>query len=93
MPGAHDFASGNEGNDTFILRHTAEGFPTVADFDGERDQIELHMNENMARDAQLSLRQDSDGTILLEVNGNVVGRLLNPAGLRVEDIRIVGIRG
>lgn len=91
MPGAHDFASGNEGKDSFVLRHGPEGFPTIADFDSAEDQITLHLDAELARDAQLSLREDQDGTFLLEVNGHSVGRLLQHGGLKVEDVRIVAI--
>lgn len=91
MPGAHDFASGNEGEDEFVLRHVPEGFPTIADFDAAEDRITLHLDADVARDAQLSLREDQDGTFLLEVNGHTVGRLLQHGGLKVEDVRIVAL--
>ncbi len=93
MPGAHDFASGNAGDDTFLLRQVQEGFPTLADFHGDHDQLVLHLDAQVARDVQLSLREDADGSTLLEVNGQAVGRLLNPEALRLGDIRIVAIGG
>lgn len=93
MPGAFDFASGNAGADTFVLRPVAEGFPTIADFDAAEDEIHLHMSEDLAAGAELDLREDEDGTWLLEVNGQTVGRLLQQGGLRVEDIRVVPVRG
>lgn len=92
MPGAHDFASGNAGADTFVLRQIPQGFPTIADYDSAEDQIELHLSERVAPTAQLTLREDLDGTYLLEVNGQSVGRLLQHGGLRIEDIRIVSVR-
>lgn len=92
MPGAHDFASGNDGADTFVLRQVSEGFPTIADFNADDDQIVLHLNEDVARDAQLALRQDDDGTWLLELNGSPVGRLLQSGGLQVQDVRIIPVR-
>ncbi|WP_304616816.1 calcium-binding protein [Paracoccus sp. (in: a-proteobacteria)] len=92
MPGAHDFASGNAGADTFVLRQIPQGMPTIADYDAAEDQIHLHLSETIAPTAQLTLRQDLDGTYLLEVNGQSVGRLLQHGGLRLEDIRIVAVR-
>ncbi|MBW7055571.1 calcium-binding protein [Paracoccus bogoriensis] len=92
MPGANDFASGNAGADTFVLRQPPKGFPTIADYDSAEDRIELHLSERVARSAQLGLREDLDGTWLLEVNGQPVGRLLQHGGLRLEDIRIVPVR-
>ena len=55
MPGAHDFVSGNDGGDSFVLRDTLEGFPTIADFDADRDQIELHLDAADAQDAEVTL--------------------------------------
>lgn len=92
MPGAHDFASGNAGADTFILRSIPEGFPTIADFDASEDQIHLHLDEEIAATAEITLHEDLDGTWLLEVNGHAVGRLLHHGGLQPEDVRIVAIR-
>lgn len=53
----------------------------------------LHLDAQVARDAQLTLREDDDGSVLLEVNGQAVGRLLNAEALRLEDVRIVAIGG
>nr|WP_318272560.1 calcium-binding protein [Paracoccus saliphilus] len=91
MPGAYDFVSGNEGQDGFVLRRLPDEFPTIADFDSAEDQITLHLDADLARDAQLSLREDEDGTFLLEVNGQAVGRLLQHGGLKIEDVRVVAI--
>lgn len=92
MPGAHDFATGGPGADAFILRPVAAGFPTISDFDAAEDEIRLHLPEEIAHDAQLDLRQDEDGTWLLEVNGQAVSRLLQPGGLQLQDVRIIPIR-
>ncbi|MGR3249812.1 MAG: calcium-binding protein [Paracoccus sp. (in: a-proteobacteria)] len=91
MPGAHDFASGNDGADTFELRPSTEGFPVIADFDATQDRLVLHVDAGVAQDAQLALRADHDGTFLLELNGSPVGRLLTHGGLRVEDVRLVAV--
>ncbi|MBM3605765.1 MAG: calcium-binding protein, partial [Alphaproteobacteria bacterium] len=92
MPGANDFASGNSGADMFILHQAAGGIPTIADFDSSEDQLVLHLDADVARTAQLSLHEDEDGTFLLNVNGNAIGRLLQHGGLRVEDVRIVPVK-
>ncbi|WP_265500065.1 calcium-binding protein [Paracoccus beibuensis] len=92
MPGAHDFVSGNDGADRFELRQSDGGFPVIADFDADRDQLVLHVGADVARDARLTLREDDDGTFLLELNGSPVGRLLTPGGLRAEDVLLVAVR-
>lgn len=92
MPGAHDFATGGAGADTFILRQVPEGFPTISDFDAKEDEIRLHLPEELAHEARLDLREDEDGTWLLEVNGEAVGRLLQHGGLKLEDVRIVPVK-
>lgn len=93
MPGAHDFVSGNDGRDSFILRDTGQGLPIIADFDAAQDQVVLHLDAETARDADITLHQDQDGTYLLGVNGHAVGRFLQGGGLTVGDIRVVTTAG
>lgn len=89
MAGAGDFAVGGAGADSFVLRQVAGEVPVIADFDGSEDQIVLHLPVEMGEDPQVALDREPDGTWLLRVNGEAVGRLLQDGGLRVEDIALV----
>lgn len=93
MPGAGDFAEGQDGADTFALKLLDGALPTIADFNGEEDELLLHLPESIADDAKIGLQLDQDDSWLVTVNDNPVGRLLHLGGLRVEDIAILRIPG
>ncbi|MBC9246386.1 calcium-binding protein [Paracoccus sp. 11-3] len=93
MPGAGDFAEGLQGNDRFVLGHTGGEIPIIADFDAREDQIVLHLPEKIVDDVQLDLRQDADGTSVLTVNGEPIGRLLQAGDLKTTDIIIERLPG
>lgn len=93
MPGAGDFAEGQEGADTFALKHVEGSLPTIADYNAAEDQLLLHLPESLADDARIALHQDQDNTWLVTVNDTPVGRMQHLGGLRVEDIAILRIPG
>ena len=75
--GAGDFAEGQEGEDVYILHPGHGPLPVIAGFDGEADEIELHLPDHLAPDAEIDLRADGDGGLLLWVNGMDVARLVD----------------
>lgn len=89
MPGAGDFAEGQAGADHFVLRQVEGEVPVIADFDGQQDQIFLHLPDDIASEAQIDLQQGQDQSWLITVNGAPIGRLLQEGGLKVEDIVVV----
>lgn len=93
MPGAADFAEGQDGTDSFVLKPVDGNLPTIADYNADEDQLLLHMPESMADDAKIALEQDADDTWLVTVNGSPVGRMLHLGGLQVQDIAIVRLPG
>lgn len=88
-PGSGDFAEGQAGADLFVLRDGITEAPIIADFDAAEDRIELHLPDDIAETAVVDLHRDTDGTLLLRVDGHAVARLLQDGGLRVGDILIV----
>ncbi|WCR10256.1 calcium-binding protein [Paracoccus stylophorae] len=85
-PGAGDYAEGLAGADSFVLKEVSGIVPIIADFSAEEDVIHLHLGPDVPDDVQIGLREDLDGSTLIEVNGAAVGRLLQAEGLRPEDI-------
>lgn len=92
MPGAGDFAEGLAGADTFALRGSHDDLPVIADFDGDEDRIQIHMPQDMVDGARIEVQPDRDGSLVIHVNGQPVGRLLDGGDLRAEDILIVAQR-
>ena len=93
MPGAGDFAEGQQGADDFVVKQGDGDLPVIADFDSREDQMILHLPESLAQDAQVDLTEDQDGTMLVTVNGDPVARMLQAGGLTVADIVIVRLPG
>lgn len=89
MPGAGDFVEGLAGADTFILRGPVSEVPVIGDYQSHEDRLELHLPADMVDDPQIDLHQDHDGSMVIRVNGEAVGRLLVADGLRVEDIAVI----
>ncbi|RJL08997.1 calcium-binding protein [Paracoccus siganidrum] len=92
VPGSGDFAEGLEGADTFVLRTAVAEAPIIADFDAREDRMELHLPAGILESAVVDLHRDLDGTLLVRVNGEPVGRLLQDGGLTVDSISIVPLR-
>lgn len=92
-PGAGDFAEGQEGSDQFVLQQAPGQLPVIAGFDAQEDQMVLHLPDSMAGDARIGLEEDADGTVLITVNGEAVGRMLQTGGLAAQDIVVVRLPG
>lgn len=92
-PGAGDFAEGQKGADDFVLRQATGALPVIAGFDAAEDQVVLHLPDSIARNVQVDLAEDEDGTFLITVNGEAIGRMLQPGGLAVSDIMVVRLPG
>lgn len=89
MPGAGDFAEGQRGADSFVLQQAPGALPVIADFDAHEDQMVLHLPADLAERARIELADDHDGTVLITVNGEAIGRMLQSGGLTAERIVIV----
>lgn len=89
MPGSGDFAEGQAGADTFVLGGPKDVVPVIGDFNADEDLIELHFPEGYDGDGHVDLVEDRDGTTLIRVDGEPVGRLMTPGDLNPGDIRIV----
>lgn len=89
MPGSGDYAEGLAGADTFVLRSQVEDAPVIGDYQPDEDRIELHMPKDMTDDPQIQIVEARDGSTLIRVNGEPVGRLLGAQGLRIADIAVV----
>lgn len=92
-PGAGDFAEGQEGADRFVLQQGPGPLPVIADFDAREDQMVLHLPDSLARDARIGLADDEDGTVLITLNGEAIGRMLGTGGLVAGDILVVRLPG
>ncbi|WP_347137580.1 calcium-binding protein [Paracoccus sp. SSK6] len=92
-PGAGDFAEGQDGADQFVLQQTPGALPVIADFDAAEDRLVLHLPDSIAQDARVDLAEDEDGTVLITINGDAIGRMLQAGGLAAQDILIVRLPG
>ncbi|WP_207101769.1 calcium-binding protein [Paracoccus shandongensis] len=92
-PGAGDFAEGQDGADQFVLQQAPGQLPVIADFDAREDQMVLHLPDSIAGDARIDLAEDKDGTVLITVNGEAIGRMLQSGGLVARDILVVRLPG
>lgn len=88
-PGASDFAEGQEGAVRFELWDAPGELPIIADFNAGEDQLVLHLPESVTDDAKVDLAADKDGTFLVTVNGEAIGRMLQTGGLSAADIVVV----
>lgn len=93
LPGTGDFAEGQAGADQFVLQQAPGELPLIADFDAREDQMVLHLPDSIATDARVDLADDRDGTVLITVNGEAIGRMLQTGGLAAADIVIVRLPG
>lgn len=93
MPGTADFAEGQGGADRFVLRQTLGPLPVIADFDAREDQLVLHLPDSVAQTARIDLAEDEDGTMLVTVNGEAIGRMLQAGGLAAADIVVMRLPG
>lgn len=93
MPGAGDFAEGQKGADRFVLQQGPGPLPVIADFDAREDQLVLHLPDSIVRRARIDLAEDEDGTLLVTVNGEAIGRMLQAGGLAAADIVVMGLPG
>lgn len=87
--GASDFAEGQEGADRFVRQDAPGELPIIADFNAGEDQLVLHLPESVPDYAKGDLAADKDGTFLVTVNGEAIGRMLQVGGLSAADIVVV----
>lgn len=87
LAGAGDFVEGQEGDDLYIVRPGEGPLPVISGFDGEADEIELHLPEDMVSGSEVDLIEDHDGSLLLRVNGASVARLIG--AINAEDLQIL----
>lgn len=92
MPGSGDYAEGLAGADTFVLRGQVEDAPMIGDYQPDEDRIELHLPKDMVGEPQIQIVEDRDGSTLIRVNGEAVGRLMGAQGLRIEDIAVIRLQ-
>lgn len=87
--GAGDFAEGGAGADLFVLDEPGTTVPTIGDFDGASDRLELRYEAAPDEpEPMVTLDHAEDGATVIRLDGEAVGRLLNAQGLRVEDIAL-----
>lgn len=91
---AGDFAEGGAGQDRFVLQEPGAFVPVIGDFDMAEDVIELRW-QGRAEDGVpvISIERDDDGSALIRLDGEAVGRVTNGAGLRVGDIVLTRLQG
>lgn len=89
MPGPGDHAEGGEGADTFSLRPATERIPTIGDFDGREDRIEVHLPADAPDDIHVDFLEHGNGNMILFVDGNPVGEFHQPRALDQAQIVVV----
>lgn len=85
----------SEGQDAAdpLVAEPPGALPVIADFNAAEDQVVLHLPESIAGTAQIDLAEDEDGSVLITVNGDAVGRMLQSGGLAARDIVVVRLPG
>lgn len=87
-----DFAEGGAGPDRFVLEEPGVTVPVIGDFSPAEDVIELRWHgEADEPEPHLSLDRNDDGSVLIRMDGEGVGRVLNGAGLELRDILLTRI--
>ena len=73
----------------FVLDEPGTTVPTIGDFDGASDRLELRYEAAPDEpEPVVTLDHAEDGATVIRLDGEAVGRLLNAQGLRVEDIAL-----
>lgn len=93
LPGIGDFAEGQEGADLYSLKSDLKlldtaPLPIIMGFDGDEDVIEITLPGGIVTKPQITITDDADGSAILRVDGEAVGRLIGHTHLRAEDIII-----
>lgn len=92
MPGPEDRASGGAGQDVFALDPDAlwAGPAQIMDYDRDADRIALIFPQGVPADPALELRPgDAADEVLIALNGVVLARVAQGAGLSVADIDLI----
>lgn len=89
-PGIGDFAEGQDGADTYILRDIDGEAPIIAGYDHSQDQLLISLPDSLDGDQTVELIHEQDGTTLIVLNNQAIGRLVGASGdLQAEDIQII----
>lgn len=89
MPGAGDFAEGQEGADLYVLGPVAGDAPVIAGFDGAEDALELRLPEGASPYARVDVVEDGDGSLLVRLDGQAIARLIGATNTDQLDITIL----
>lgn len=88
---AGDFAEGGAGRDLFQLEEPGQTVPVIGDYNPVDDIIELRWHETGQQIPIVTLECGDDGSALIRVDGQAVGRVLNAEGLDLRDIVLIRV--
>ncbi|MFG6079731.1 calcium-binding protein [Paracoccus litorisediminis] len=83
---AGDFAEGGAGRDLFVLQEPGQTSPVIGDYNPAEDIIELRWHGAEQHVPTVTLERGDDGSALIRIDGQAVGRVLNGEGLDLRDI-------